>query len=53
MKLRDYLTFGRRTERAGHPVSAEETEERIVTLGWACMVATVIAALLLAAYSAI
>lgn len=53
MNLRDFLTFKARTERAGHPASAEQTEERIITLGWACMVATVLAAVLLAAYAAI
>ncbi len=53
MNLRDYLSFGRRPERAGHAASAEHAEERIVTLGWACMVATVMVALLLAAYAAI
>jgi hypothetical protein len=53
MNLRDVLTFGRRAERAGHPASVQDTEERIVTLGWVCMVATLVAAVLLAAYAAL
>ncbi len=53
MKLRDYWTLGRRAQRAGHLPSTQDMEERIVTLGWACMVVTVVAAVLFAAYAAI
>jgi hypothetical protein len=52
MNLRDLSLFGR-DERAGHPASAQDMEERIVTLGWACMVVTLLAAILVAAYVAI
>ncbi len=33
--------------------ATEPPEERIVTLGWLCMTATVLAAILLAAYASI
>ncbi len=53
MNLRDLIPFKAR-QGAGH--AARETElleERIVTLGWLCMTATVLAAILLAAYASI
>jgi hypothetical protein len=53
MKLRDSWIWGRRIQRAGHPASAQDLEAPIVTLGWACMVAMVFAAVLFAAYAAI
>ena len=53
MQLKDLTLFGRRLKRAGHPEPAQKTEDRIVTLGWLCMTATLLVALLLAAYAAV
>ena len=52
MQLKD-MTFGRRTKSAGESAPLEKTEERVVTLGWLCMTATLLVAVLLAAYAAI
>jgi hypothetical protein len=52
MQLKD-MTFGRRLKRAGGSESLENAEERVVTLGWLCMTATLLIALLLAAYAAV
>lgn len=53
MQLRDLMLSGRRPKRAGHPASVRKAEERVMTLGWLCMTATLVVALLLAAYAAI
>ena len=52
MQLKDRM-IGRRLKRAGSPESLEKTEERVVTLGWLCMTATLLIAVLLAAYAAV
>jgi hypothetical protein len=53
MQLKDLTMFGRRLKQAGNPDPLQKTEERVVTLGWLCMTATLLVALLLAAYAAI
>ena len=50
---KDLTLFGRRLKRAGHPEPLKTAEDRIVTLGWLCMAATLLLALMLAAYAAI
>ena len=52
MQLKDMMP-GRRFKRVGHPESLEKTEGRVVTLGWLCMTATLLVAILLAAYAAV
>lgn len=52
-KLKDLNPFGRRLIRAGHPEPLHKAEDRIGTLGWLCMTATLVIALLLASYAAI
>ena len=53
MQLKNLTLFGRRPKHVGHPASLRKAEERIETLGWLCMAATLPIALLLAAYAAI
>lgn len=53
MHLKNLPLLGRRMSRAGQPEPQQKAEERIVTLGWACMTATLLIAILLAAYAAI
>ncbi len=52
MQLKD-MKFGRRLERAAGSDPLEKTEEGLVTLGWLCMTATLLIAVLLAAYAAV
>jgi hypothetical protein len=52
MQLKDMM-FGWRLKRAGDPEALEKTEEGVITLGWLCMTAAILIALLLAAYAAI
>ena len=52
MQLKDIMS-GRRLKRAGAPDPLGKTEERVVTLGWLCMTATILIAVLLAAYAAV
>lgn len=53
MNLRDLIASkSRKGDWRALPAS-ETPEERIVTLGWLCMTATLLAAILLAAYAAI
>lgn len=51
--LKDLTLLGRRLKRADSSEPLEKTEDRIVTLGWLCMTATLVAAVLLAAYAAV
>ena len=52
MNVRDLNSLKSR-QTAWHALNAAEPpEERIVTLGWLCMAATLVAALLAAAYTA-
>lgn len=53
LQLKDLPLFDRRLKRASHPEPVQKAEDRIVTLGWLCMTATLLVALLLAAYAAI
>jgi hypothetical protein len=52
MQLKDMM-FRRRLKSADAPESLEKTEERVVILGWLCMTATLLLAVLLAAYAAV
>lgn len=52
MHLKDLTLFARRPKRAGGPDSTEKAE-KLVTVGWLCMTATLLVALLLAAYGAV
>ena len=53
MNVRDLLSLKSRSMGWRAADAAEPPEERIVTLGWLCMVATFIGAMLLAAYESI
>lgn len=45
--------FGRSLKGVGNPTSAEKAEEPLITVGWLCTTATLLLALLLAAYASI
>jgi hypothetical protein len=53
MSVRDLTSFKASPSRWHALNSAEPPEERIITIGWLCMAATVAAAILVAAYAAI
>jgi hypothetical protein len=53
IKFKDLTFLGRRRNRADDPGLTEMTEERLATLAWLCMTASLLAALLLAAYEAV
>ncbi len=52
MNLREWAPF-RRASNVGHASTSRNAEEPLFTLGWLCMVGTVLAAFVLAAYAAL
>ena len=53
MNVRDLISFKARQGHWRALRATEPPEERIVTLGWLCMTATLLVAILFAAYAAI